>query len=183
MLSVLSVEPYGMKRILRAHLGSPDNELSVLSVEPYGMKPGCRPGARARAPTFSALGRAVWDETRSSSMMRRSLPDLSVLSVEPYGMKPVTPSVSAVSPRLSVLSVEPYGMKREAGGGILVWGDPAFSALGRAVWDETVLLRSQSTVSRTFSALGRAVWDETTGPENIPRLFRPFQCSRSSRMG
>ncbi len=36
-----------------------------------------------------------------------------------------------------------------------------FSALGRAVWDETVVLRATSDGSSTFSALGRAVWDET----------------------
>ncbi len=37
-----------------------------------------------------------------------------------------------------------------------------FSALGRAVWDETVLA-SSITPARglDFSALGRAVWDET----------------------
>ena len=63
-LSVLSVEPYGMKlygpnaKELEAVL------LSVLSVEPYGMKPSSPPGL--------CLSRC-----------------LSVLSVEPYGMKHV----------------------------------------------------------------------------------------------
>ncbi len=39
--------------------------------------------------------------------------------------------------------------------------EAAFSALGRAVWDETQV--SERTVRRDlpFSALGRAVWDET----------------------
>ncbi len=37
-----------------------------------------------------------------------------------------------------------------------------FSALGRAVWDETPLHNHRVlAVVDTFSALGRAVWDET----------------------
>ena len=40
----------------------------------------------------------------------------------------------------------------------------AFSALGRAVWDETHRLRRQVMPTETFSALGRAVWDETHSP-------------------
>ena len=39
---------------------------------------------------------------------------------------------------------------------------PNFSALGRAVWDETHLgVSAVSFVKSNFSALGRAVWDET----------------------
>ena len=85
----------------------------MLSVEPYGMKPAnaCSV-APAAAPTFSALGRAVWDETASSSACVWPVAALSVLSVEPYGMKPTGLDLAA--------------------------GDvAAFSALGRAVWDET----------------------------------------------
>ncbi len=37
----------------------------------------------------------------------------------------------------------------------------AFSALGRAVWDETAWMPGSSAGRATFSALGRAVWDET----------------------
>ena len=38
----------------------------------------------------------------------------------------------------------------------------AFSALGRAVWDETkIKLDDLQAISPAFSALGRAVWDET----------------------
>ncbi len=60
----------------------------------------------------------------------------------------------------------------------------AFSALGRAVWDETLVVGTDSAGGYTaFSALGRAVWDETSLP-SLGRLSRPyFQCSRSSRMG
>ncbi len=39
--------------------------------------------------------------------------------------------------------------------------DRAFSALGRAVWDETVFESYVYASIQTFSALGRAVWDET----------------------
>ena len=63
-LSVLSVEPYGMKRA-RFSASRITQRLSVLSVEPYGMKLLRRPGTSFRASAFSALGRAVWDETRS----------------------------------------------------------------------------------------------------------------------
>ncbi len=82
-----------------------------------------------------------------------------------------------------------------------------FSALGRAVWDETsapvgepvfavisVLsvepygmkpssIRRGAGCISNFSALGRAVWDETPGAR--PTLWQGcrFQCSRSSRMG
>ncbi len=37
--------------------------LSVLSVEPYGMKPGGNALTDDAVVAFSALGRAVWDET------------------------------------------------------------------------------------------------------------------------
>ena len=37
--------------------------LSVLSVEPYGMKHGNDHSVEALQSSFSALGRAVWDET------------------------------------------------------------------------------------------------------------------------
>ena len=61
-LSVLSVEPYGMKpRWDKAR--SRKCELSVLSVEPYGMKPFSDGRNDAARTAFSALGRAVWDET------------------------------------------------------------------------------------------------------------------------
>ncbi len=83
---------------------------------------------------------------------------------------------------ISVLSVEPYGMKHSpaehcpAGGG-------DFSALGRAVWDET-MPRFLDVVRRWyFSALGRAVWDETNSTALINLVKILFQCSRSSRMG
>ena len=59
-----------------------------------------------------------------------------------------------------------------------------FSALGRAVWDETGIgdcLRPLSP--RYFSALGRAVWDETSQTEIVLSGLYGFQCSRSSRMG
>ncbi len=84
--------------------------------------------------------------------------------------------------RLSVLSVEPYGMKQMAQ---LIEAAPmfAFSALGRAVWDETAVWRWRFGLSRAFSALGRAVWDETPAAFVPPAHTSPFQCSRSSRMG
>ncbi len=62
-ISVLSVEPYGMKQPIPSRRVYRSN-ISVLSVEPYGMKPGRRPIVPAAGGNFSALGRAVWDETR-----------------------------------------------------------------------------------------------------------------------
>ena len=75
---------------------------------------------------------------------------------------------------LSVLSVEPYGMKPRA-----VRRDMdrllTFSALGRAVWDETVELFRGTAKDRAFSALGRAVWDETRRERGLHRVvFRSF---------
>ena len=37
----------------------------------------------------------------------------------------------------------------------------SFSALGRAVWDETLWRHAGEQDDVSFSALGRAVWDET----------------------
>ncbi len=73
-------------------------------------------------------------------------------------MKPDRGHGQAAAGGLSVLSVEPYGMKR----------------------------RSRSTtpaVTASFSALGRAVWDETRGDIAEHGGAGGFQCSRSSRMG
>ena len=131
-LSVLSVEPYGMKpRGVASGIGG--SKLSVLSVEPYGMKLY----SETSCPHFSML---------------------SVLSVEPYGMKLWDIDETKSRPDLSVLSVEPYGMKQ-------VVLDPFLHAVA------------------PFSALGRAVWDETLASPRRPRPGRYFQCSRSSRMG
>ena len=85
---------------------------------------------------FSALGRAVWDETWEHFRAIMNCCQLSVLSVEPYGMKP-----------LSKHRVAPLAHP--------------FSALGRAVWDETLYRRLADDGREPFSALGRAVWDET----------------------
>ena len=61
---------------------------------------------------------------------------------------------------------------------------PAFSALGRAVWDETQTGMVCSFLAfPPFSALGRAVWDETQTLVRSAGNRRHFQCSRSSRMG
>ena len=66
-LSVLSVEPYGMKLVYFFSYECQD-ELSVLSVEPYGMKHHAANLTRRIIISFSALGRAVWDETQSSGI-------------------------------------------------------------------------------------------------------------------
>ena len=84
----------------------------MLSVEPYGMKLYRNQVIGAWDMAFSALGRAVWDETDSTVML------------------------ISLSSRLSVLSVEPYGMKLTASDSLSMIC-PSFSALGRAVWDET----------------------------------------------
>ena len=42
-------------------------DLSVLSVEPYGMKLRGLARLRELEQPFSALGRAVWDETRDTA--------------------------------------------------------------------------------------------------------------------
>ncbi len=71
---------------------------------------------RPASATFSALGRAVWDETGCGMGCRSAIAVLSVLSVEPYGMK---------------LSRNPVSISK-----VVI----SFSALGRAVWDETTKL-------------------------------------------
>ena len=44
----------------------------------------------------------------------------------------------------------------------------AFSALGRAVWDETYAESdTESGFATPFSALGRAVWDETSRSQPV----------------
>ena len=118
--------------------------------------------APAIKPTFSALGRAVWDETCGPSLFRCCPASLSVLSVEPYGMKLLhSGGRRRMRFQLSVLSVEPYGMKPLCNSRVLLLV-MSFSALGRAVWDETALASSNITFVGSFSALGRAVWDETS---------------------
>ena len=52
-------------------------------------------------------------------------------------------------------------MKRIAGLFRTVRRLHAFSALGRAVWDETPVPEVEEGGEASFSALGRAVWDET----------------------
>ncbi len=101
------------------------------------MKLRMSPVAAAFFVPFSALGRAVWDETTGR------------------------PAIMSPAPKLSVLSVEPYGMKPRPDGDVTVL-NITFSALGRAVWDETASTRPRRWPwLTTFSALGRAVWDET----------------------
>ena len=132
--------------------------LSVLSVEPYGMKLHLCSKTLKPLSTFSALGRAVWDETSGTGPHSISSAQLSVLSVEPYGMKPLDEGEAFRAGKLSVLSVEPYGMKRPGN-------------------------RGPDTPPDSFSALGRAVWDETTERLSNAIAHPHFQCSRSSRMG
>ena len=90
-----------------------------------------------RVVSFSALGRAVWDETQGNAILAGEIDGLSVLSVEPYGMK--------------LFPLVPFFLRSAR----------TFSALGRAVWDETTKRIEKTYRTNTFSALGRAVWDET----------------------
>ena len=108
--------------------------------------------------SFSALGRAVGDETRYVRRFGQTQVRFSALG-RAVG--------DETFPRLwrnyqqcnvSVLSVEPWGMKRV---------DSV---------DVAVLLIS-------FSALGRAVGDETASSHSMARMENRFQCSRSSRGG
>ncbi len=107
---------------------------------------------------------------------------LSVLSVEPYGMKP---KMAILNPlfcgTFSALGRAVWDETLVPRQGVLAVAP--FSALGRAVWDETVQCGRGWRSARAFSALGRAVWDETPGPVAWIRTRRAFQCSRSSRMG
>ena len=55
-----------------------------------------------------------------------------------------------------------------------------FSALGRAVWDETAEFVPETVgAARAFSALGRAVWDETSA--SVGDLLAPFSFSALGR--
>ena len=49
-----------------------------------------------------------------------------------------------------------------------------FSALGRAVWDETEFIPHRPTIKQSFSALGRAVWDETYSIADNDMFFNAF---------
>ena len=122
------------------------------------MKHGLPRNALKEFVAFSALGRAVWDETITIILAKGWNTILSVLSVEPYGMKHVARQFR-------------FGVRR------------AFSALGRAVWDETYNNGDIEEVAVSFSALGRAVWDETITGQPAHMAVIDFQCSRSSRMG
>ena len=110
--------------------------LSVLSVEPYGMKHLERIEALAAAIPFSALGRAVWDETARRRQGHRPTATFSALGRAVWDETLKHGKELIIAAGLSVLSVEPYGMKRRRG-----WRRrircASFSALGRAVWDET----------------------------------------------
>ena len=63
------------------------------------------------------------------------------------------------------------------------FSETSFSALGRAVWDETRGCQRRGAYRWSFSALGRAVWDETPDSVELADRALIFQCSRSSRMG
>ena len=110
VLSVLSVEPYGMK-LARKPVMASRCHLSVLSVEPYGMKQGLGASTQGWGPAFSALGRAVWDETLDGILAMRKIDSFSAL-----GRAVWDETAEAIAK--SLLS-------------------GPFSALGRAVWDET----------------------------------------------
>ncbi len=56
------------------------------------MKRWSTPGPGQPNWTFSALGRAVWDETSYFDENIIDYEELSVLSVEPYGMKQMSRS-------------------------------------------------------------------------------------------
>ena len=132
--------------------------------------------------SFSALGRAVGDETPSKVCLVNWLASVSVLSVEPWGMKQnirnlfmsTTESFSALGRAVGDETSTVYGSRSRVS---------CFSALGRAVGDETYGWSPGGDDSNRFSALGRAVGDETTMPENDASHPIMFQCSRSSRGG
>ena len=124
------------------------------------MKPQSRRRPTLLRRSFSALGRAVWDETRPEPVGPQTNPELSVLSVEPYGMKHPKSCIPFCPFWLSVLSVEPYGMKllyshqRRWPAGLSVLSVEPY---GMKLEKNTAL----QVLSYSFSALGRAVWDET----------------------
>ena len=107
---------------------------------------------------FSALGRAVWDETFFRAEWDRLSTSFSALGRAVWDETGIGTAQDEGAIALSVLSVEPYGMKHLPPGPEAVRKYP-------------------------FSALGRAVWDETKGGWLISGQFDNFQCSRSSRMG
>ena len=72
----------------------------------------------------------------AASGIRVPANEVSVLSVEPWGMKLSCANELVRAQMVSVLSVEPWGMKLEWIGEDLAV-TVSFSALGRAVGDET----------------------------------------------
>ena len=113
---------------------------------------------RARKTTFSALGRAVWDETSSALTKALSCSSFSALGRAVWDETCSTP--------VSLKSIE------------------TFSALGRAVWDETVDDCCVSILSPSLSVLSVEPYGmKPGGVDVIAALKTGFQCSRSSRMG
>ena len=134
------------------------------------------------SPSFSALGRAVWDETITTVFGRDTPCPFSALGRAVWDETRLFFVLTLLLKPLSVLSVEPYGMKQSAMC-FPRFSETSFSALGRAVWDETPQERPKRASSSSFSALGRAVWDETAVFMWESGNTVNFQCSRSSRMG
>ncbi len=113
---------------------------------------------------FSALGRAVWDETNLGHALPSSALHFSALGRAVWDETEGQRTYHTFQDTISVLSVEPYGMKLLSGQRLSV-NFLNFSALGRAVWDETRGFRPARAGCGHFSALGRAVWDETSARE------------------
>ena len=85
---------------------------------------------------FSALGRAVWDETSRKRVKYSFSHNFSALGRAVWDGTSAAARGPVSEPQISVLSVEPYGMKPHFDA---IWREMTedFSALGRAVWDET----------------------------------------------
>ena len=94
----------------------------MLSVEPWGMKQQAPEVDINRIVGFSALGRAVGDETPSVLQSGGALARVSVLSVEPWGMKRSHVVCPSSTMKVSVLSVEPWGMKPALQRGHILFG-------------------------------------------------------------
>ncbi len=62
--------------------------VSVLSVEPWGLKRQRKQHHVAECASFSALGRAVGFEAQCLIKSESERNQVSVLSVEPWGLKP-----------------------------------------------------------------------------------------------
>ena len=113
-VSVLSVEPWGMKLLVPTQLERLALRFSALG-RAVGDETRKTPRAGScRDESFSALGRAVGDETQTSRRVANDRVGFSALGRAVGDETQDCFATLLLAPLVSVLSVEPWGMKQDA---------------------------------------------------------------------